>query len=119
LHLTGERRPRPAGAGDAVVAPCGGDCVALLGPLTHGPCLSAAAAGRAASWAVRPRTEQRNAVAPAGGDHRVAGTGGARPSLAREVQALWVPILTSTPKIGEEPFFVQTRMPAPRAGAGG
>jgi hypothetical protein len=32
----GAWRPCPAGAGDAVVAPCGGDCVALLGPRAHG-----------------------------------------------------------------------------------
>jgi hypothetical protein len=32
LHFAGERRLRPAVAGDAVVPPGGGDCVALLGP---------------------------------------------------------------------------------------
>jgi len=26
----------PAGAGGTVVAPCGGDCAALLGPRAHG-----------------------------------------------------------------------------------
>jgi len=39
------------------------------------------------SSAVRPRLEQRSAVAPAGGDHHVAGTGRAQPPLACEVSA--------------------------------
>jgi len=40
------------------------------------------------SSAVRPRTEQRNAVGPAGADHRAfAGNGGAQPPLACVVPA--------------------------------
>jgi len=35
-HHAGEWRLRPAGAGCAVVAPCGADCVALLSPRVHG-----------------------------------------------------------------------------------
>jgi len=38
----GERRLCPAGSGDVVVAPCGGDCAVLLGPRPCAPVASSA-----------------------------------------------------------------------------
>ena len=89
LHLTGERRPRPAGAGDAVVAPCGGDCVALLGPRAHGPTRCAACGRCAQTGAVSQRT--RRATRAARGPALLttasdAGPGGARPPLAAKIR---------------------------------
>jgi len=42
---------------------------------------------------VHPRTEQRNAVGPAGVDHRAAGTDGAQPPLACAIVATDIQIL--------------------------
>ena len=76
----GQRRLRPAVAGCAAPAPCGGECVALLGPRVHGP-VRYAACGRRAHRAIAVGVEApRRPVATAPRRRRLRG---ARPLRGR------------------------------------